>query len=86
MFQKINASGTSLDILDLLVAWTWSEDFHLGEEIKTIQERFESDGFSLSWRTLLQCLSGIIFEKVDDKAILALDKNTVKNNLPKLIE
>ena len=65
MFQKINASGTSLDILDLLVAWTWSEDFHLGEEIKTIQERFESDGFSLSWRTLLQCLSGIIFEKVD---------------------
>ena len=86
MFQKINASGTSLDILDLLVAWTWSEDFHLGEEIKTIQERFESDGFSLSWRTLLQFLSGIIFEKVDNKAILALDKNTVKNNLPKLIE
>lgn len=41
IFQRINSSGTSLSTLELLAAWTWSDQFDLRDEIATLLDRLE---------------------------------------------
>src|SRR5271165_3065774 len=61
IFERINSTGTKLTTLDLMVAWTWSEDFHLQEQINELLEILEGKGFGeLPEKTILQCLSAII--------------------------
>jgi hypothetical protein len=45
IFERINSTGTKLTTLDLMVAWTWSEDFHLQKQINELLETLESKGF-----------------------------------------
>jgi hypothetical protein len=45
IFERINSTATTLTTLDLLVAWTWSEDFHLQEAISELTEVLEAKGF-----------------------------------------
>ena len=37
IFERINNTGTKLTTLDLMIAWTWSEDFHLKEKMDEIR-------------------------------------------------
>lgn len=45
IFERINNTGTKLDTIDLLTAWTWTEDFHLLEASNELSEELESKGF-----------------------------------------
>ena len=36
IFERINNTATKLSTLDLMVAWTWSDDFHLKEQLDDI--------------------------------------------------
>ncbi|GAJ16296.1 unnamed protein product, partial [marine sediment metagenome] len=45
IFERINNTGTRLTTLDLMVAWTWGEDFHLREELDQILETLDLKGF-----------------------------------------
>ena len=74
IFERINSTGTKLTTLDLMVAWTWSEDFHLQKQISDLLEILEAKGFGdLPEKTILQCLSAIIQRSTSTKAILALE-------------
>src|SRR5208282_3467786 len=78
IFERINNTGTDLSTLDLMVAWTWSEDFHLQEKITELLEVLEGKEFSkLPQKTILQCLSAVLQESTSTKAILALDPKQV---------
>jgi hypothetical protein len=78
IFERINSTGTKLTTLDLMVAWTWSEDFHLQYQINELLETLEAKGFGdLPEKTILQCLSAIIQKSTSTKAILALDPKLV---------
>jgi uncharacterized protein with ParB-like and HNH nuclease domain len=78
IFERINSTGTKLTTLDLMVAWTWSEDFHLQDQINELLETLEAKGFGdLPEKTILQCLSAIIQKSTSTKAILALDPKLV---------
>src|SRR5215467_1335103 len=46
IFERINNTGTDLSTLDLMVAWTWSEDFHLQEKITELLDLLEGKEFS----------------------------------------
>jgi hypothetical protein len=86
IFERINSTGTKLTTLDLMVAWTWSEDFHLLGEIKELLEVLEAKGFrDLPEKTILQCLSAIIKRSTSTKAILELDPTVVHEQFDKLV-
>jgi hypothetical protein len=69
-----------------MVAWTWSEDFHLQEQISELLEVLEAKGFGdLSEKTILQCLSAIIQKSTSTKAILALDPTLVHDKFDLLV-
>lgn len=86
IFERINSTGTKLTTLDLMVAWTWSEDFHLLGEIKELLEVLDAKGFrDLPEKTILQCLSAIIKGSTSTKAILDLDPNVVHEQFEQLV-
>lgn len=79
IFERINSTGTTLTTLDLLVAWTWSEDFHLQEALSDLGESLDAKGFGdLPDKVILQCLGAILAEDARTRTILALDAAKVR--------
>lgn len=66
VFQRINSSGTSLSTLELLAAWTWSEQFDLRNEIETLLDRLSDKGYDeLDETLLMRCLASIVLGGID---------------------
>ena len=85
IFERINNTGTRLTTLDLMVAWTWGEDFHLREELDQILEILDLKGFGETPdKIILQCLAGIVEKTTKTRDILKLDPETVRNNIDNL--
>ena len=73
IFERINNTGTELSTLDLMIAWTWTEEYHLKEELDEILETLSSSGFGdVKDKIVLQCLSAIIKKTTSTKEILNL--------------
>jgi len=80
IFERINSTGTTLTTLDLLVAWTWSEDFHLHDAINELTEILDAKGFGdVPDKIFLQCLGGILAESTKTKTILTLRPEEVRS-------
>ena len=61
IFERINNTGTKLGTLDLMTAWTWTDDFHLQEKTIELFDELEEKGFGkINQNILLQTLSGLI--------------------------
>ncbi len=87
IFERINNTGTRLTTLDLMIAWTWSEDFHLRDEINQLQEKLDRKGFAdIPEKVILQCLSGIVKEATATKDILELTPDDVHSKFSELVE
>jgi len=85
IFERINNTGTRLTTLDLMVAWTWGEDFHLREELDSIKETLDLKGFGETPdKIVLQYLSGIVEKTTKTRDILELRPETVRNHMDKL--
>lgn len=80
IFERINNTGTKLSTLDLMTAWTWTDDFHLIEAIADLLEELEEKNFGdITRNILLQTISGVIKQDTTTPAILELDGEEVRN-------
>lgn len=80
IFERINHTGTKLNTIDLMTAWTWTDDFHLLKQINELQEELSDKGFGeISHNILLQAISGVIQNDTTTKAILNLSGEKVRN-------
>ena len=87
IFERINNTGTRLTTLDLMVAWTWSDDFLLREELDQILDILDSKGFGETPdKIILQCLAGIVSQTTKTKDILDLKPETVRSTIDLLKE
>ncbi|HVM60431.1 MAG TPA: DUF262 domain-containing protein [Verrucomicrobiae bacterium] len=87
IFERINNSGEPLTTLDLMVAWTWSEDFHLQEKLNDLTEVLDAKGFGdVPERVILQSLSGNLRGSTGISTILGLGADEVRDNFDKLQE
>lgn len=87
IFERINNTGTKLDTIDLMTAWTWTEDFHLLEAANELTEEFEDKGFgNITNKTLLQVVSGIIINSTTTENILSLSGDQVRNRWKDICE
>jgi hypothetical protein len=81
IFERINSTGTRLSTLDLMTAWTWTEDFHLIDASNELMEELEEKGFGgVKHKILLQIISGIIQGTTKTKDILGLTGEQVRDN------
>ncbi len=82
IFERINNTGTKLTTLDLMIAWTWSDDFHLREELNDILETLDLKGFGETpEKIILQCLAGIIERTTKTKDIIELKPDIVRSKM-----
>ncbi|MCK4857972.1 MAG: DUF262 domain-containing protein [candidate division Zixibacteria bacterium] len=87
IFERINNTGTRLSVLDLMTAWTWTEDFHLVEASNELMEELEEKGFGgLKYKTLLQIVSGVIQNTTKTKDILNLSGENVREGWNRVTE
>jgi hypothetical protein len=81
IFERINNTGTKLGPLDLMTAWTWTDDFHLLEASNDLLEEISAKGFGgIKHKVILQVISGIIQETTISKNILNLKGEEVRDN------
>lgn len=81
IFERINNTGTKLSTLDLMTAWTWTDDFHFLEAINELLDELEEKNFgSLSRNIIMQSVSGVIQDDTTTKAILNLSGEQVRDN------
>lgn len=63
IFERVNRQGVPLDTLQLLSAWTWSDEFQLQGQFSELAEQLEPFGFgglAQDSNLILRCASGIL--------------------------
>lgn len=81
IFERINRQGVPLDTLQLLSAWTWSEDFQLQSEFEELISELGDYGFtelSNDISLLLRCTSAILTGSSRPESLVNLNGATVR--------
>ena len=81
IFERINNTGTKMNMVDIMVAWTWSDNFQLKDAISDLLETLDDRGFgTLPTKVILQSISGIIQDNTKSKEILKLEPHIIREN------
>ncbi|WP_199902772.1 DUF262 domain-containing protein [Azospirillum sp. B4] len=83
IFERVNRQGVELDTLQLLSAWTWSEDFQLADKFEELADELKPFGFAdIGGDTdlLLRCCSAILADDASPKALMELNGANVRAN------
>jgi hypothetical protein len=88
IFERINRTGVPLDTLQLLSAWTWSEEFALQDRFDELKEELEPFGFNEvgeDANLLLRCCSAIISGDAAPSALMSLSGSEVRERFDELL-
>lgn len=85
VFQRINSSGTSLSTLELLSAWTWSDQFNLINEIKSLLDHLADSGYEeLGEELVLRCLAAVALGTIDADELVDVSPDQLIQGMTKL--
>jgi len=85
VFQRINSSGTSLSTLELLAAWTWSDQFDLRKEIEGVVDSLSDKGYEeLDQTLLMRCLAAVLLNKIDADELVDVAPGLLVDGMKKL--
>jgi len=85
VFQRINSSGTTLSTLELLAAWTWSDQFDLRDEIQSLLDRLADKGYEDLDRTeVMRCLAAVVTDNIDGDGLVDVKPETLVAGMSKL--
>ncbi len=76
IFERINRQGVELNTLQLLSAWTWSEDFQLQDQFAELTEELTPFGFEEiggDTNLLLRCCSAILKNDASPDALMNMN-------------
>ncbi len=88
VFERVNKRGMELDILQLLSAWTWSEDFDLQNRFNELPEDLRPFGFhgvGEDSNLLLRCCSAVVAEDVSSGTLIGLKGAAVRDRFPEMV-
>lgn len=88
IFERINRQGIPLDTLQLLSAWTWSEDFQLQGQFEDLIEELEGYGFSeLSndISLLLRCTAAVLTNSCKPESLVDLNGADVRTRFSEVV-
>lgn len=88
IFERINRQGVPLDTLQLLSAWTWSEDFQLQTEFDVLKDELSPFGFhevGEDTNLVLRCCSAVVAADASPDALMALTGEQIRANFPSII-
>ncbi|MBY6225388.1 DUF262 domain-containing protein [Ferrimonas balearica] len=85
IFQRINSSGTPLSNLELLTAWTWSDQFDLRREIEILLDNLKDKGYEqIDQPLLMRMLASLTCGTIDSDDLVDVDPDTLVSGMKKL--
>ncbi|MCR9180635.1 MAG: DUF262 domain-containing protein [Erythrobacteraceae bacterium] len=87
VFERINHLGVALDTLQLLSAWTWSEDFDLLDKFRDLRDELADFGFAGvgdDSDLILSCVAGILASEPGPEKLLELNGSEVRTQFPRV--
>jgi len=88
IFERINRQGVPLDTLQLLSAWTWSEDFQLRTEFEELIEELADYGFTElanDISLLLRCTAAILTGSSRPESLVQLNGAIVRQRFHEVV-
>lgn len=88
VFERINRQGIELDTLQLLSAWTWSEEFDLRRKFEDLSLELEPFGFrdvGQDQDLLLRCCSAVLIGSVKTDTLINLNGAIVRDRFQEVI-
>lgn len=88
VFERVNRLGVELDTLQLLSAWTWSDDFDLQHRFAELSEELEPFGFKgvgEDVTLLLRCCAAVVEGDASPKALVSLNGTKVRDKFPHVV-
>lgn len=85
IFQRINSSGTPLSNLELLTAWTWSDQFDLRREIESLLDNLKDKGYEeIDQPLLMRMLASLTCGSIDSDDLVDVDPDILVDGMQKL--
>lgn len=82
IFQRINSSGTPLSNLELLTAWTWSDQFDLRREIEALLDSLKDKGYEEIDQTLLmRMLASLTCGSIDSDDLVDVNPDALVDGM-----
>jgi hypothetical protein len=88
IFERVNRQGVRLDTLQLLSAWTWSEDFQLQEQFAELSEQLGPFGFAEvgeDTNLLLRCCAAVLVKDAAPESLMTLNGQIVRENFTRIL-
>jgi hypothetical protein len=82
IFERINRQGVPLDTMQLLRAWTWSEEFQLQAKFEELAEDLQDFNYSnelVDENLLLRCASAVLVGDPKPEAIINITGQDIRN-------
>jgi hypothetical protein len=87
VFERINRQGVELDTLQLLTAWTWSEEFDLQNKFAELRESLTDYGFSEvgdDTNLVLRCCAAVLQGDPSAKSLISLNGAEVRQQFARV--
>lgn len=81
VFERVNRRGVPLDTLQLLTAWTWSQDFNLQRQFENLTEDLKPFGFHAigeDSNLLIRCCSAVLAGNASTDTLMGLNGADVR--------
>lgn len=88
VFERVNRLGVELDTLQLLSAWTWSDDFDLQRKFSELSEELEPFGFKgvgEDVTLLLRCCAAVVEGDASPKTLMSLNGAKVRDKFSHVV-
>ena len=88
VFERINRQSVELDTLQLLSAWTWSEEFDLQRKFEELSLELEPFGFrdvGQDQDLLLKCCSAVLTHSVKTDTLINLNGSIVRDRFQEVV-
>ena len=87
IFERVNRQGVALDTLQLLAAWTWSEEFQLQDQFAELATELAPFGFEDvgdDTNLLLRCCSAILKNDASPQALMSINGAEVRKDFDRV--
>ncbi|MGJ0506172.1 MAG: GmrSD restriction endonuclease domain-containing protein [Methylocystis sp.] len=88
IFERVNRQGVELDTLQLLSAWTWSEEFQLQDQFLELSDDLGPFGFEevgADSNLLLRCCSAILKQDASPQALMSMNGADVRSSFEEVV-
>lgn len=87
VFERVNRLGIKLDTIQLLSAWSWSDDFDLQSQFEELSDELSSVGFSTlgdDSELLLRCCSAVISHDASPGTLVELKGADIRSRFSEI--